>query len=97
MTVPLGALLVFVRRLNLALFISALMLASYVPMSTPAEAAGGRALVDFAVQSINVGNASVPTMTWEQPGGENEDFIVRNRQIQLTVTFRQAGSGIVTS
>ena len=97
MAVPLGALLVFMRRLNLALFISALMLASYVPMSTPAEAAGGRALVDFAVQSINIGNASVPTLTWEQPGGENEDYNIRNRQIQLTVTFRQAGSGIVTS
>jgi len=79
-------------RLNLVLFLSVLMLVSYVPLSLPTEAAGGRSLVDFAVMSITVGNASTPAQTWEQPDGSSEDYIVRNRQVEITVTFKQAGS-----
>jgi uncharacterized membrane protein len=87
-----GVALVIMGRLNLVLFLSVLMLASYVPLSLPTEAAGGRSLVDFAVMSITVGNASTPAQTWEQPDGSSEDYIVRNRQVEITVTFKQAGS-----
>ncbi|MCH2358283.1 MAG: hypothetical protein MK235_02030, partial [Candidatus Poseidoniales archaeon] len=84
-------------RLNLVLFLSVLMLVSYVPLSLPTEAAGGRSLVDFAVMSITVGNASTPAQTWEQPDGSSEDYTIRNRQIEITVTFKQGGSGSVIS
>ncbi len=92
-----GAALIIMGRLNIVLFISALMLASAIPLTEPAGAAGGRSLVDFAVMSIDVGNASSSTMTWEQPDGSNEDYTIRNREIELTVTFKQAGSGIISS
>ena len=60
-----GVALVIMGRLNLVLFLSVLMLVSYVPLSLPTEAAGGRSLVDFAVMSITVGNASTPAQTWD--------------------------------
>jgi len=87
-----GAALVIMGRLNIVLFISALMLASAIPLTEPAGAAGGRSLVDFAVMSITVGNASAPALTWEQPDGSSEDYTIRNRQVEITVTFKQAGS-----
>ena len=51
-----------------------------------------RALIDFEVTSIEVGNSSREAMQWEQPDGEIAEYIIRDETIQINVTFTQAGT-----
>jgi len=51
-----------------------------------------RALIDFEVTSIEVGNSSRDAMDWEQPNGEIAEYIIRDETVQINVTFTQAGT-----
>ena len=56
----------------------------------------GRALVDFAVTGISVGNGTSPTSTWTQPDTSTVDYILATQAIELNVTYQQAGQDFST-
>ena len=52
----------------------------------------GRDAVDFTIIKIEFGNASVPTQTWTQPDASEAEYLLRNVDYEVAVTFMQAGN-----
>ncbi len=87
---------------NLApLLLVSLMLAMIVaPMATDSlgstnddsRAATPKALIDFEVTSIEVGDSLTQAQSWEQPDSTNSEYVIRGQSIAVTVTFTQAGT-----
>ncbi len=88
-----------------ARLIIAIMLASiFAPMAsfdtmldgeqTPKNSEHGNA-VDFTIIKIELGNASVPAQIWTQPDASTAEYLLRNVQYEVAVTFMQAGNGLV--
>ncbi len=72
------------RRLEPLLLVS-LMLAMIVA-PTP------KALIDFEVTSIVLGDSLAQAQTWEQPDSTNMEYVIRGQSIAVTMTFTQAGT-----
>ena len=51
-----------------------------------------KSLIDFEVTSIEIGTGSVSAMEWSQPDGSIEEYVIRGQEIQIEVTFTQAGT-----
>ena len=49
-------------------------------------------LIDFEVTSIEFGTGSNQAMQWNQPDGSVQEYVIRGQEIQIEVTFTQAGT-----
>ena len=49
-------------------------------------------LIDFEVTSIEFGTGSNQAMQWSQPDGSIQEYVIRGQEIQIEVTFTQAGT-----
>jgi len=58
------------------------------------ENSAGRALVDFTIVDVDVGNASKPAETWGQPDGTTAGYLIRNTMYEVRITFKNAGTGL---
>ena len=53
----------------------------------------GRALLDWTITDITVGNATEQAETWEQPDTTSMDYLLRGTRYQVGITFKNAGTG----
>ena len=83
------------------LLLVSLMLAMIVaPLATDSLAAGSengraatpKALIDFEVTSIEVGDSLSQAQSWEQPDSTTLEYVLRGESIPVTMTFTQAGT-----
>ena len=51
-----------------------------------------RALIDFEVSDIELGNGSLQAREWVNPDGSIVQYVMRDELIQINVTFTQAGT-----
>ena len=96
-SIRLGPLLMRMSRLKsvtLALLLVATLIA---PISANVGASGPKTMVDFTVESISIGNASVVAFQWEQPDGQQKDYFLKSSVLPIQVTFKQAGSSLQTT
>ena len=49
-------------------------------------------LIDFEVTSIEFGTGANQAMQWSQPDGSVQEYVIRGQEIQIEVTFTQAGT-----
>ena len=49
-------------------------------------------LIDFEVTSIEFGTGSNQAMEWSQPDGSIQEYVIRGLEIQIEITFTQAGT-----
>ena len=54
--------------------------------------ASPRALIDFEVTDIEIGNGSLDALEWSNPDGSIVEYVLRDELIQINVTFTQAGT-----
>ena len=79
-----------------------LCLASLAPMmvvqdeltsqETEQETAG-RALLDWTITDITVGNSTEAAESWVQPDGSALDYLLRGTRYEVGITFKNAGTG----
>jgi uncharacterized membrane protein len=93
---PVARTLVQMNR-SKTLFLALLMLlAAATPLFALSSASGPRVtLVDFTIQEMNFGNASVPVLTWTQSDGSEQEYGLRAVPIQVQVTFKQGGESLI--
>jgi uncharacterized membrane protein len=82
----------FVLSLMLLMSLSPMLLQSDLGERPEESSAVPKALIDFEVTSIEIGNASRDAKTWLQPDGSEQEYVMRDETIQINVTFTQAGS-----
>ncbi|MBT4059176.1 MAG: hypothetical protein HOE69_02585 [Euryarchaeota archaeon] len=82
------------KSLTLALLLVATLMA---PISATVGAAGPKTMVDFAIEDITIGNASIVALQWDQPDGTQKDYYLNSQTLPIRVTFKQAGSSLQTS
>lgn len=95
--IRLGDLLMRMSRLKsftLALLLFATLVA---PISGTVGAAGPKTMVDFTIEDITIGNASITPAQWDQPDGTQKDYFLKSATLPIRVTFKQAGSSLQTS
>ena len=51
-----------------------------------------RSLIDFEVTSIEFGTGSSQSKMWSQPDGSIVEYVIKGQEIQIEVTFTQAGT-----
>jgi len=79
------------KSLSLALILFATLVA---PLSGVVGAAGPKANVDFTIEDITIGNASVVALQWAQPDGSTVDYFLNSQTLPIQITFKQAGSSL---
>ncbi|MDG1549887.1 MAG: hypothetical protein P8Q94_07555 [Candidatus Poseidoniaceae archaeon] len=83
------------RRLSSVTLVTLLLLQTlalnYVPEVDAATAKGG-SKDDFSIFSIEVGNQTIPTEKWIQPGGEVIDYLLQDDFIEVKVTVYKDGA-----
>lgn len=72
--------------------LSPLAFSSALDDSQPTLKVGPRALIDFEVTEIEIGNGSLQAHEWTNPDGSVEEYVMRDELIQINVTFTQAGT-----
>ena len=92
------------RGVTARLLIAIMLVSLFAPMASLENALNGEKIgintggrvdaVDFTIVAIDVGNSSVPAQTWTQPDTSTTDYLLRNVQYSVSVTFMQAGNGI---
>lgn len=87
------------RSLSPLTIIAILMVTSLSPLAfgpaldhNPAREISPRALIDFEVTEIEIGNGSLSAMEWTNPDGSIVEYVLRDELIQINVTFTQAGT-----
>ena len=88
------------RRLEPLLLVSLMLAMIVAPMATESlgpnnddsRAATPKALIDFEVTSIEIGDSLAQAQTWEQPDSTNMEYVIRGQSIAVTMTFTQAGT-----
>ena len=88
------------RRLEPLLLVSLMLAMIVAPMATDSlgpnnddsRAATPKALIDFEVTSIVLGDSLAQAQTWEQPDSTNMEYVIRGQSIAVTMTFTQAGT-----
>jgi len=87
------------RSLSPITLFAILMVTSLSPLAfgpaldyTPAREASPRALFDYEVTSIEVGNGTLDATEWTNPDGSVVEYVMRDELIQINVTFTQAGT-----
>ena len=82
------------KRLK-SLVLTLLLFATLVaPLSASVGAAGPKANVDFTIEDITIGNASVVALQWDQADGTTIDYFLNSQTLPIQVTFKQAGSSL---
>ncbi len=82
------------KRLK-SLVLTLLLFATLVaPLSASVGAAGPKANVDFTIEDITIGNASVVALQWDQADGSTIDYFLNSQTLPIQVTFKQAGSSL---
>jgi len=76
----------------LAMIVAPMATDSLGPTSDDSRAATPKALIDFEVTSIEVGDSLTQAQSWEQPDSTNMEYVIRGQSIAVTVTFTQAGT-----
>ncbi|MDP6906560.1 MAG: hypothetical protein QF440_04000 [Candidatus Thalassarchaeaceae archaeon] len=61
--------------------------------SSNSEYTEGRAQVDMTILDITAGNVSTPAEVWTQSSGTTQDYLIRNTLYEVTITFKNAGTG----
>ena len=71
------------------------MLATPQSLSSPEieQETAGRALLDWTITDISVGNATEPAESWTQPDGSTIDYLIRGTRYEVGITFKNAGTG----
>ena len=64
-----------------------------LPSLETEQETGGRALVDWAIIDITVGNATEQAEAWTQPDGEVLDYLLRGTRYEACITINHAGTG----
>ena len=88
------------RRLEPLLLVSLMLAMIVAPMATESlgpnnddsRAATPKALIDFEVTSIEIGDSLAQAQTWGQPDSTNMEYVIRGQSIAVTMTFTQAGT-----
>ena len=78
--------------LMLAMIVAPMATNSLGPTNEDSRAATPKALIDFEVTSIEVGDSLTQAQTWEQPDSTNMEYVLRGEPIAVTMTFTQAGT-----
>jgi len=78
--------------LMLAMIVAPMATDSLGPSNDNSRAATPKALIDFEVTSIEVGDSLTQAQSWEQPDSTNSEYVIRGQSIAVTVTFTQAGT-----
>ena len=78
--------------LMLAMIVAPLATDSLVAGSENGRAATPKALIDFEVTSIEVGDSLSQAQSWEQPDSTTLEYVLRGESIPVTMTFTQAGT-----
>ena len=79
------------KSLTLALILFATLVA---PMSAIVGAAGPKTNVDFTIEDITIGNASVVALQWDQPDSSTIDYYLNSQTLPIQITFKQGGSSL---
>ena len=78
--------------LMLAMIVAPMATNSLSPTNEDSRAVTPKALIDFEVTSIEVGDSLAQAQTWEQPDSTNMEYVLRGESIAVTMTFTQAGT-----
>ena len=88
-----GSVLSFVVILLLLQTVALNMTSNYNTLDNVNDSdVSGRSTVDWAVLSIELGNASAPTQIWNQPNGDQVEFLLRETPILVNVTVKELAS-----
>ena len=79
------------KSLTLALILFATLVA---PLSAIVTATGPKTNVDFTIEDITIGNASVTALQWDQPDGSTKDYYLNSQTLPIQITFKQGGSSL---
>ena len=86
------------RNLPLTIF-AILMVTSLSPLAfgpalehNPTREVSPRALIDFGVSDIELGNSSLQAREWTNPDDSIVQYVMRDELIQINVTFTQVGT-----
>ena len=86
------------RNLPLTIF-AILMVTSLSPLAfgpalehNPTREVSPRALIDFEVSGIELGNGTLQAREWTNPDESIVQYVMRDELIQINVTFTQAGT-----
>ena len=87
------------RSLTPLTLFAILMVTSLSPLAfgpaldhNPAREVAPRALIDFEVTAIEIGNGSLDAREWTNPDDSIVEYVLRDELIQINVTFTQAGT-----
>ena len=82
------------RRLSSVTLVTLLLMQilalNYVPEAEAISARGG-SKDDFSIFSIELGNESLETEVWIQPDGEEQEYLLQNDIVEVTITIFKDG------
>ena len=97
-------MLMTMRTSRTLLLVLVLLGASLAPLMMPGQLDAsqsahteGRDLVDFTVTDFSMGNATDPAVDYEQGDGSIQQYLLRARTYEFTVTFQNVGSGLIAT
>ncbi|SVB54272.1 uncharacterized protein METZ01_LOCUS207126, partial [marine metagenome] len=88
------------RSLLSLLLVSLMLVMSMTPLATNSampptleeRAATAKALIDFEVTSITLGDSLTSPKQWTQPDNSTAEYVLRDESITVSITFTQAGT-----
>ncbi|MEE3231568.1 MAG: hypothetical protein VX235_00615, partial [Candidatus Thermoplasmatota archaeon] len=78
--------------LMLIMSIAPLAANSAMPPTTEERAATPKALIDFEVTSIELGDSLTSSEQWNQSDNSTKEYVLRDEYIAVSITFTQAGT-----
>ena len=82
----------FLVSLLLIMSMAPLAANSVMPPTAEERAATPKALIDFEVTSIELGDSLTSALQWDQPDNSTLEYVLRNEYVLVSITFTQAGT-----